>query len=161
MTSPAGRRSGGVFARALRAEIAHLARSRWDQVLLVVMPLALLGAVAAMLFQGVVRDAPVAEAPIALPRASEGAELVADYASLRLTLGRHPLELLRRGLIFGAVIASIAGLSLTHTVGKAVMSGIFTSHRPFLRTPKCQDPAMLSQVLCASVKTSRPPEGFM
>lgn len=60
MTSPAGRRSGGVFARALRAEIAHLARSRWDQVLLVVMPLALLGAVAAMLFQGVVRDAPVA-----------------------------------------------------------------------------------------------------
>jgi error-prone DNA polymerase len=44
------------------------------------------------------RDAPVAEAPLALPRASEGAEIVADYASLRLTLNRHPLELLRRGL---------------------------------------------------------------
>jgi len=44
------------------------------------------------------RDAPVAESPLALPRASEGAEIVADYASLRLTLNRHPLELLRRGL---------------------------------------------------------------
>lgn len=44
------------------------------------------------------RDAPVAEAPLALPRASEGAEIVADYASLRLTLNRHPLELLRQGL---------------------------------------------------------------
>jgi error-prone DNA polymerase len=44
------------------------------------------------------RDAPLAEAPLALPRASEGAEIVADYASLRLTLNRHPLELLRPGL---------------------------------------------------------------
>ncbi|WP_433703850.1 error-prone DNA polymerase [Paraburkholderia sacchari] len=44
------------------------------------------------------RDAPVAEARLALPRASEGAEIVADYASLRLTLNRHPLELLRPGL---------------------------------------------------------------
>ncbi len=44
------------------------------------------------------RDAPVAEARIDLPQASEGAEIVADYASLRLTLNRHPLELLRPGL---------------------------------------------------------------
>ncbi len=44
------------------------------------------------------RDAPVAEAPLALPKASEGSEIVADYASLRLTLNRHPLELLRQGL---------------------------------------------------------------
>ncbi|QGZ61848.1 error-prone DNA polymerase [Paraburkholderia acidisoli] len=44
------------------------------------------------------RDAPVDEARIDLPRASEGAEIVADYASLRLTLNRHPLELLRGGL---------------------------------------------------------------
>lgn len=44
------------------------------------------------------RDAPVAEARLDLPRASEGAEIVADYASLRLTLNRHPLELLREGL---------------------------------------------------------------
>lgn len=44
------------------------------------------------------RDAPLTEAPLALPHASEGAEIVADYASLRLTLNRHPLELLRAGL---------------------------------------------------------------
>ena len=44
------------------------------------------------------RDAPVAETRLELPRASEGAEIVADYASLRLTLNRHPLELLRPGL---------------------------------------------------------------
>lgn len=44
------------------------------------------------------RDAPVAEARLELPRATEGAEIVADYASLRLTLNRHPLELLRPGL---------------------------------------------------------------
>jgi len=44
------------------------------------------------------RDASIAETPLALPHASEGAEIVADYASLRLTLNRHPLELLRPGL---------------------------------------------------------------
>ncbi|MGH7019491.1 MAG: ABC transporter permease, partial [Brevundimonas sp.] len=51
---------GGVFGRALRAEIAHLARSRWDLILLFVMPVVLMIVVAAMLFQGVVRDVPVA-----------------------------------------------------------------------------------------------------
>jgi exo-beta-1,3-glucanase (GH17 family)/cellulose synthase/poly-beta-1,6-N-acetylglucosamine synthase-like glycosyltransferase len=47
----------------------------------------------------------------------------------------------------GAVMASVAGLALTHTVGKAVWSGVFTSGTPFLRTPKCADEAMLSQAL--------------
>lgn len=32
--------------------------------------------------------------------------------------------------------ASIAGLALTHTVAKAIWQGLFTSGRPFLRTPK-------------------------
>lgn len=32
--------------------------------------------------------------------------------------------------------AAIAGLALTHTVAKAVWQGLFTSGRPFLRTPK-------------------------
>ncbi len=41
------------------------------------------------------RDAPIAEAPLILPQASEGQEIVADYASLGLTLNRHPLALLR------------------------------------------------------------------
>ncbi|MGH6871755.1 MAG: glycosyltransferase family 2 protein [Rhizomicrobium sp.] len=43
--------------------------------------------------------------------------------------------------VAGAVLASAAGLALTHTVGKAVWAGLFTSSKPFLRTPKCEDPA--------------------
>jgi error-prone DNA polymerase len=44
------------------------------------------------------RDAPMSEAPLALPEASEGREIVDDYASLGLTLNRHPLALLRAKL---------------------------------------------------------------
>jgi exo-beta-1,3-glucanase (GH17 family)/cellulose synthase/poly-beta-1,6-N-acetylglucosamine synthase-like glycosyltransferase len=47
----------------------------------------------------------------------------------------------------GALKASVAGLSLTHTVGKAALAGLLTSNKPFLRTPKCEDPALLSQAL--------------
>ena len=47
----------------------------------------------------------------------------------------------------GALAASVAGLSLTHTVGKAVWAGLLTSGKPFLRTPKCADPASFTQVL--------------
>jgi error-prone DNA polymerase len=39
--------------------------------------------------------APIVEALPPLPAPSESADLVADYASLGLTLGRHPLALLR------------------------------------------------------------------
>ncbi|HEX4159209.1 MAG TPA: glycosyltransferase [Rhizomicrobium sp.] len=49
--------------------------------------------------------------------------------------------------VLGAVLASTAGLALTHTVGKAVLSGLFTSGKPFLRTPKCQNPAELREAL--------------
>jgi len=47
----------------------------------------------------------------------------------------------------GAFQASIAGLALSHTVGKAVWSGLFTSSMPFRRTPKCEDAAPMRQVL--------------
>ena len=47
----------------------------------------------------------------------------------------------------GAVMASVAGLALTHTVGKAVIAGLFTSNQPFLRTPKLENPADFVQVL--------------
>jgi hypothetical protein len=49
--------------------------------------------------------------------------------------------------IKGAVMASVAGLALTHTVGKAMLMGIFTSRYPFMRTPKCENVASLKQVL--------------
>ena len=43
----------------------------------------------------VLRDAPVAETSPVLSTPTEGENLVADYASTGLTLGRHPLALLR------------------------------------------------------------------
>jgi hypothetical protein len=52
-----------------------------------------------------------------------------------------------RSGVKGALMASVAGLALTHSVAKAVITGLFTSGKPFLRTPKCADPALLSQAL--------------
>ena len=46
----------------------------------------------------ILRDAPVAETPVVFPPPTEGENLVADYASTGLTLGRHPLALLRSHL---------------------------------------------------------------
>jgi hypothetical protein len=77
--------------------------------------------------------------------ALSGAALALFAAKTLKTLLLYPQKV--RSGIFGAVIASTAGLALTHTVGKAVLAGIFTSRKPFLRTPKCENPAMLSQVL--------------
>lgn len=46
--------------------------------------------------------------------------------------------------------AAIAGLSLSHTVGRAVLQGLFTSGKPFVRTPKLADrPAVLQGLLMA------------
>jgi error-prone DNA polymerase len=44
---------------------------------------------------GVLHAARLEETPIELPAPGEGEEIVADYASLGLSLGRHPLALLR------------------------------------------------------------------
>lgn len=47
--------------------------------------------------------------------------------------------------------AALAGLALSHTVGKAVLCGLLTSGRPFLRTPKArQGPALLRGLAMAS-----------
>jgi error-prone DNA polymerase len=43
----------------------------------------------------ILRDAPVMETPPVLAAPTEGEDIVADYASTGLTLGRHPLALLR------------------------------------------------------------------
>ncbi len=47
---------------------------------------------------GLLRSAPFTEVLPGLAAPSEGEDMVADYASLGLTLGRHPLALLRRRL---------------------------------------------------------------
>src|SRR5262249_19838730 len=63
--------------------------------------------------------------------------------------------------------AALTCLSLSSTVGKAVLAGLFTSSKPFLRTPKCEgkapwthalriaafDAAMLAGTVIAIVKT--------
>jgi exo-beta-1,3-glucanase (GH17 family)/cellulose synthase/poly-beta-1,6-N-acetylglucosamine synthase-like glycosyltransferase len=48
------------------------------------------------------------------------------------------------------ISAAIAGMALTHTVGRAVWQGLFTKGRPFVRTPKCEDqPALVQGFLYA------------
>ena len=44
---------------------------------------------------GVLREAPIDEPALALPPPGEGEDIVADYASLGLSVGKHPLALLR------------------------------------------------------------------
>jgi DNA-directed DNA polymerase III PolC len=61
-----------------------------------------------------------------LPTPSEGAGIVADYAALGLTLGRHPLALLRERLRAGALrsageLADIAHGRLVRTAGIVIM----------------------------------------
>jgi exo-beta-1,3-glucanase (GH17 family)/cellulose synthase/poly-beta-1,6-N-acetylglucosamine synthase-like glycosyltransferase len=46
-----------------------------------------------------------------------------------------------------AIAAATAGLSLAYTVGKAVWLGLFTSSKPFIRTPKCAQAAPLQAAL--------------
>lgn len=69
-------------AGALQPLAAHRRRAHWE-VAGVERATALLG------------DAPVRETDPVLAAPTEGEDLVADYASLGLTLGRHPLALLR------------------------------------------------------------------
>ncbi len=40
--------------------------------------------------------------------------------------------------VMQTLAAMVAGLALTHTVAKGIWIGLFTSGRPFLRTPKCE-----------------------
>ena len=69
---------------------------------------------------GLLRQARLDEPPLQLPPASEGEEIVADYASLGLSLGRHPLALLRprlRGLLSAAALRERPHGSLARAAG--------------------------------------------
>ena len=43
--------------------------------------------------------------------------------------------------------AGVAALGLTHTVAKAMLNGMFTSSKPFFRTPKCEDKPPLAAAI--------------
>ncbi len=73
-------------ADALRQLSGHRRQQMWD-------------AAAQLRAPALLRQAPVNEAPLALPSAPEGEEILFDYAATGLTLRRHPLALLRERLM--------------------------------------------------------------
>jgi len=96
------------FRRALTEELDHLGRDRWDQALLFVLPLVLLGLMAAMLLNGVPRDLPIAvvgggDGPAVrqLIQALDDAPGVAVAARVRSA--DEALSLVRRGRIIAFV----------------------------------------------------------
>ncbi|BBO78445.1 glycosyl transferase [Desulfosarcina widdelii] len=48
--------------------------------------------------------------------------------------------------------ASLAGLALTHTIAKAVLSGLVTRNKPFFRTPKMAGASALVKALAVSLE---------
>jgi error-prone DNA polymerase len=74
---------------------------------------------------GVLRQARVDEPALRLPAPGEGEEVVADYASLGLTLGRHPLALLRPRLRDSGLIPAAAVQALAHG-SRARAAGLVT-----------------------------------
>ena len=81
-----------------------------------------------------------------VPMAALSAAAVALFVAKSLkTLLLHPQKV--GSGVPGAIAASVAGLALTHTVGKAVLAGVVTRRKPFLRTPKCENPADFRQAL--------------
>jgi error-prone DNA polymerase len=76
------------------------------------------------LLKGTVKEEPTPQ----LRAPTEGETLVADYASLGLTLGRHPLELLRGHLIRARSITASKLLELPHG-SAAKVTGIVTGRQ--------------------------------
>ena len=109
--------------RALQSLSGHRRLARWDARGVEKLP-------------GMLAAASAHETPIELPRPTEGQDIAADYRSLGLSLGRHPLELLRgrlqrlkvlRAGDLGAVadgsIVRVAGL-VTHRQRPETASGV-------------------------------------
>jgi error-prone DNA polymerase len=72
--------------------------------------------------QNMLSEAPVHEVTPELPAPGEGDELLADYASLGLTLGRHPLALLRprlkrMGFVTAEATRALSGGQYTRAAG--------------------------------------------
>jgi hypothetical protein len=53
--------------------------------------------------------------------------------------------------IFQTVSAAIAGLALSHTIAKAVLSGFVTRDKPFFRTPKMAGASALLKIVAVCV----------
>jgi error-prone DNA polymerase len=68
--------------------------------------------------------------PPALPRPTEGEELAADYAALGLTLGRHPLALLRERLSRRGILSAARLSALPHGRTARAAGLVITRQRP-------------------------------
>ncbi len=73
-------------------------------------------------------DAPAAESETVLAAPREGEELISDFVSLGLTLGRHPVSLLRRHLDQRRYTTALALRGLTHNC-PARCAGIVTGRQ--------------------------------
>ncbi len=83
---------------------------------------------------GVLADSPFQEAPIALPAPSEGEDTVADYRSLGLPMGRHPLALLRDRLARYGVVSAAA--LRDYPDGRSARASGLVTHRQRPETAK-------------------------
>ncbi len=132
----AARAAGGLTTIADLARRAALTRDDLDRLAAAGALASLAGhrrqaawaAAAAPLLRDLLQDATTKETTIALPAPSEGEDLVADYASLQLTLGRHPLCLLRRALAARRYLAA-ATLSACDDRQVARCAGIVTGRQ--------------------------------
>ena len=99
-------------ADALAALSGHRRQQMWD-------------AAAQHRAPALLRHAPVTEAPLELPQAPEGEEIVFDYAATGLTLRRHPLALLRPRLARWRLLTALQLQTVPH--GRSVRAcGIVT-----------------------------------
>ena len=86
------------------------------------------GAAGAEIRPGLLRETTIIETRPALAAPGEGEDIVADYRSLGLTLGRHPLALLRDDLAAAHVVTSADLRDLPH--GRVVrVAGIVTARQ--------------------------------
>jgi error-prone DNA polymerase len=104
-------------ADALMALSGHRRQQVWD-------------ATAQRRSPALLRGVPIHEQALQLPQAPEGEEIVGDYASLRLTLRRHPLALLRPRLARMKLLNSHELLALPDGVTARACGLVMGRQRP-------------------------------
>ncbi|WP_246804114.1 glycosyltransferase [Desulfosarcina cetonica] len=57
-----------------------------------------------------------------------------------------------KATIAQTIASAVAGLALSHTIARAVLSGLLTDNKPFFRTPKMATASILKQSIAASLE---------
>ena len=78
----------------------------------------------------IVKAMPIPEGQPLLRRPTEGEDIISDYGHLGLTLGRHPLALLRKHLAQCAFLTSEALRTLPHKTPARAAGLVITRQRP-------------------------------